>query len=101
MKPEERTFVAIKPDGVKRGLIGKILSRFEDNTFDVTLVLGPLYHLYLEDDINKTDRTGKIEIQGLSRKIYDWVKDEKERKYLLAAIYLYVYLNREREEWGR
>ena len=29
MKAEERTFVAIKPDGVKRGLIGKILSRFE------------------------------------------------------------------------
>lgn len=29
------------------------LSRFEDNTFDVTLVLGPLYHLYDEKDINK------------------------------------------------
>ena len=30
MRPEERTFVAIKPDGVKRGLIGRILSRFEE-----------------------------------------------------------------------
>ena len=29
------------------------LSRFEDNTFDVTLVLGPLYHLYNDDQINK------------------------------------------------
>lgn len=29
------------------------LSRFEDNTFDVTLVLGPLYHLYEDSDINK------------------------------------------------
>ena len=29
------------------------LSRFDDNTFDVTLVLGPLYHLYDEQDINK------------------------------------------------
>ena len=29
------------------------LSRFSDNTFDVTLVLGPLYHLYEDDDINK------------------------------------------------
>lgn len=28
------------------------LSRFEDNTFDVTLVLGPLYHLYEDDEIN-------------------------------------------------
>ncbi|MBE6161357.1 MAG: class I SAM-dependent methyltransferase [Firmicutes bacterium] len=29
------------------------LSRFEDNTFDVTLVLGPLYHLYEDNEINK------------------------------------------------
>ena len=29
------------------------LSRFKDNTFDVTLVLGPLYHLYDDKDINK------------------------------------------------
>lgn len=29
------------------------LSRFEDNTFDVTLVLGPLYHLFDDEDINK------------------------------------------------
>ena len=29
------------------------LSRFKDNTFDVTLVLGPLYHLFEDKDINK------------------------------------------------
>ena len=29
------------------------LSRFDDNTFDVTLVLGPLYHLFDDEDINK------------------------------------------------
>lgn len=29
------------------------LSRFDDNTFDVTLVLGPLYHLYTDEDIRK------------------------------------------------
>ena len=29
------------------------LSRFEDNSFDITLVLGPLYHLYTDEDINK------------------------------------------------
>ncbi len=29
------------------------LSRFEDNTFNVTLVLGPLYHLYEDEDIDK------------------------------------------------
>jgi ubiquinone/menaquinone biosynthesis C-methylase UbiE len=29
------------------------LSRFEDESFDVTLVLGPLYHLYTKEDQNK------------------------------------------------
>ena len=29
------------------------LSRFKDNTFDVTLVLGPLYHLYEKEDQHK------------------------------------------------
>lgn len=29
------------------------LSRFEDNCFDVTLVLGPMYHLYDADEVNK------------------------------------------------
>ena len=29
------------------------LSLFEDNTFDITLSLGPLYHLFTEEDVNK------------------------------------------------
>jgi len=29
----ERTFIAVKPDGVQRGLIGKIIQRFEDKGF--------------------------------------------------------------------
>ena len=29
------------------------LSRFDDDTFDVTLVFGPLYHLYEAEEINK------------------------------------------------
>ena len=29
----QRTFVAIKPDGVQRGLVGKILNRFEQKGF--------------------------------------------------------------------
>ena len=32
----ERTFVAIKPDGVKRGLIGKIVERFENRGYKIT-----------------------------------------------------------------
>ncbi|KAJ5517804.1 Nucleoside diphosphate kinase [Penicillium expansum] len=30
---EEQTFIAIKPDGVQRGLIGPIISRFENRGF--------------------------------------------------------------------
>lgn len=31
----ERTFVAIKPDGVKRNLIGKIVTRFEEKGYKI------------------------------------------------------------------
>lgn len=30
---EERTFIAIKPDGVQRGLVGEIIKRFEQKGF--------------------------------------------------------------------
>ncbi|RCX23258.1 nucleoside diphosphate kinase [Fontibacillus phaseoli] len=36
----ERTFLMVKPDGVQRGLIGRIVSRFEDKGFK--LVAGKL-----------------------------------------------------------
>ena len=29
MRQEERTFVAIKPDGVQRGLVGEVIKRFK------------------------------------------------------------------------
>lgn len=32
---EERTFVAIKPDGVKRGLIGRIIGKIEDKGYKI------------------------------------------------------------------
>ena len=31
----ERTFVAVKPDGVKRGLIGELISRFERKGYKI------------------------------------------------------------------
>lgn len=31
----EKTFVAVKPDGVKRGLIGRIVQRFEDKSYKI------------------------------------------------------------------
>uniref|UniRef100_A0AAY5L5C0 Nucleoside diphosphate kinase n=2 Tax=Esox lucius TaxID=8010 RepID=A0AAY5L5C0_ESOLU len=33
MSNEERTFIAIKPDGVQRGLVGDIIKRFEQKGF--------------------------------------------------------------------
>lgn len=35
MLTEERTFVAIKPDGVQRGLIGDVVTRFERKGFKI------------------------------------------------------------------
>lgn len=35
LKNEERTFVAIKPDGVKRGLIGRVVGKFEDKGYKI------------------------------------------------------------------
>lgn len=31
----ERTFIAIKPDGLKRGLVGKIISKIEDKGYKI------------------------------------------------------------------
>ena len=33
MQKEQRTFIAVKPDGVKRGLVGEIMKRFENRGF--------------------------------------------------------------------
>ncbi len=35
MHTEERTFIAVKPDGVRRGLIGEVLRRFEAKGYKV------------------------------------------------------------------
>lgn len=35
MRTEERTFIAVKPDGVQRGLIGEIVRRFEQKGYKV------------------------------------------------------------------
>lgn len=35
MRTEERTFIAVKPDGVQRGLIGEVVKRFETKGYKV------------------------------------------------------------------
>ncbi|QLD84349.1 nucleoside-diphosphate kinase [Natronomonas halophila] len=46
MSDRERTFVMVKPDGVHRGLIGEVVSRFEDR--GLKLVAGKF--MQLDDD---------------------------------------------------
>lgn len=46
-----------------------------------------------KDENGKRDKYRKF-----SKRMYEWSKDECERKQLITAIYLYVYLNRERGE---
>lgn len=36
MREEERTFVAIKPDGVQREIVGEIIKRFESKGYKIT-----------------------------------------------------------------
>ena len=47
MSDTERTFVMVKPDGVQRGLIGEIVSRFEDRG----LKLVGAKFMQIEDDL--------------------------------------------------
>ena len=46
----------------------------------------------------KDDDEGKEKIyQEFSQNMYRWIKDKDDRKELITAIYLYVYLNRSKE----
>ncbi len=40
----------------------------------------------------------KLLYQEFSKKMYRWIKDDKDSKELITAIYMYVYLNRNKEE---
>jgi nucleoside-diphosphate kinase len=36
--PSERTFIAIKPDGVQRGLVGKVITTFEERGYKLVAI---------------------------------------------------------------
>ena len=60
----ERTFLAIKPDGVQRGLIGKVISRLEEKGFK--LVAMKLMHLTNEHaEKHYAEHKGKPFYKGL------------------------------------
>lgn len=46
----------------------------------------------------KADEGKKLLYQEFSKKMYRWIKDDKDSKELITAIYMYVYLNRNKEE---
>ena len=43
MHTEERTFIAVKPDGVQRGLIGEVIKRFESKGHKLAISQQNLY----------------------------------------------------------
>jgi len=64
MSYDERTFVMVKPDGVQRGLIGEIISRFEHRG----LKLVGAKALQLDEELAKThysEHEGKPFFEGL------------------------------------
>ena len=60
MASEERTFVAIKPDGVKRGLIGRIIQRFEDKGFKNAKGTMIVREIDSESDLNNKIQTNDM-----------------------------------------
>jgi len=59
---KERTFIMIKPDGVQRGLIGKIIQRFEQKGFSLVA----MKMLWVSDDftifsrLSNDDRSANV-----------------------------------------
>jgi nucleoside-diphosphate kinase len=65
MADTERTFVMVKPDGVQRGLIGEIVSRFEDR--GLKLVAGKF--MQIDDELARehyAEHVDKPFFEGLS-----------------------------------
>ncbi|XP_060809499.1 nucleoside diphosphate kinase A 1-like [Amyelois transitella] len=57
-KPRERTFIMVKPDGVQRGLIGPIITRFENRGFKMVALklMSPKKDMLLEHYEDLKDR---------------------------------------------
>lgn len=52
-------------------------------------------YVYLLSRMEPQDDKKRMQYNAFSRKMYEWSKNNKDRKELITAIYLYVYLNRE------
>ena len=68
---EEKTFVLIKPDGVRKGLIGEVISRFEQRDFKiVALEMFMPTHQMIDDHYPK-DNAWKERLGGKTLSTYE------------------------------
>ncbi|MDE7432470.1 MAG: hypothetical protein K2N34_11245, partial [Lachnospiraceae bacterium] len=51
----------------------------------------------MEPDYRESEKLKGL-YRNFSRKMYEWIKEENQAEELIAAIYIYVYLNREKED---
>lgn len=56
-----------------------------------------VYYLSRMEPDSDEDMNEKIAYQAFSKKMYTWSLSEEERRQVVSAIYLYVYMQRERE----
>ena len=57
-----------------------------------------VYYLSRMEPEDSKDMEKKKAYREFSKKMYQWAGEEEQRRQMITAIYLYVYLNREREE---
>jgi len=64
MSNTERTFIAVKPDGVQRGLVGKIIQRFEERGYKL-VALKQVHASKQHLEVHYQDLKDKPFFQGL------------------------------------
>ena len=84
---KERTLVLVKPDGVKRGLAGEVLKRFEQRGLKI---IG-LKLVWIDDKFAKrhyTEEIGKKHGMDVWKRLVDYIKEKLEQlmKQLLIVL---------------
>ena len=74
------------------------LTDFLRNTEDSINVARYVYLLSRMEPDEKQQEEVRNAYRSFSKKMYEWSQNQKDRRELITAIYLYVYLHREGEE---
>lgn len=53
----------------------------------------------LKPDLEKSTEKEINSYKSFSKNMYSWIQDKEESRRLVTAIYIYIYMNREREEF--